>query len=80
MEIDLFSPVRYQAQCAQSRAEEEGGGHGMLSVIFVQANSPMMPGPDFFMFAKDKVGRQFDERIEFWVGEHKQVVNSWKKC
>lgn len=56
--------------------EEDGAGHGMLSVVVVHKVGDMQPGPGFFELAKS-LGRNTRDIEKCWVAELHRVHAFW---
>lgn len=59
-----------------SRSENRDG-RGMLSVMVIHTDDDKLPGDGFFKLAIE-LGREFNNREQFWKEEKDRVYNYWK--
>ena len=56
---------------------ENAAGRGMLSALVIRKDK-RISGLGFFRLAR-KLGREFDDKREFWKSESERVIDSWRR-
>ena len=82
---DNLSTIRISPRSAALAAmldeisrSEDAAGRGILSAFVVRKGDNQIPGSGFFRLA-EKLGKEFDNRREFWKAESQRVISAWSR-